>query len=186
MVAKRHIDPFAEVTRGQPVYEVYAEGAMEVKISVPESSINDLHLGLPTEVRFSTRRELGLKGRVSEVGTQAETANAFPVKVALEQGNGGILPGMTAEVRLLLGGDDSEQAYLVPISAITPGEEPNKGYVFIFDPESSTVKRTLIGGGGVRDNQVVVTEGLKGGDVIAVAGVSFLADGQKVKLLSAQ
>ena len=185
VVAKRHIDPFAEVSRGQPIYDVYAEGAMEVKISVPESSINDLHLGLPAEVRFPTGRGLGLGGRVSEVGTQAETANAFPVKVALEQGNDGILPGMTAEVSLLLGGDDREQAYLVPISAIAPGEEPNKGYVFVFDPESSTVKRTVVAGGGVRDNQIVVTEGIRAGDIIAVAGVSFLADGQEVKLLSA-
>ena len=36
---------------------------------------------------------------------------------------------------------------------------------------------------GVRDNQVVISEGLEGGDIIAVAGVSFLSDGQRVKLM---
>ena len=184
VIAKRHIDPFAEVSRGQPIYDVYAEGAMEVKISVPESSINDLHLGLPADIRFPTGRSGALEGRVSEIGTQAEAANAFPVKVALARRDNGILPGMTAEVSLLLGGDQVESAYLVPISAIAPGPEPNAGFVFIYDPETSSVKRTAIAGSGVRDNQVVVTEGLQGGDVIAVAGVSFLSDGQQVKLLS--
>ena len=184
VVAKRHIDPFAEVTRGEPIYDVYAEGAMEVKISVPESNINDLHLGLPAEIRFPTRQNAKLEGRVSEIGTQAETANAFSVRVALAQRDGGILPGMTAEVSLLLGGAAVETAYLVPISALAPGNAPKTGFVFIFDPESSTVRKSTVSGSGVRDNQVVVTEGIRGGDIIAVAGVSYLSDGQAVKLLS--
>lgn len=184
VVAKRHIDPFAEVNRGQPIYDVYAEGAMEVKISVPESSINDLHLGLPAEIRFPTGQVAKAEGRVSEISTQAEAANAFPVRVALARRDGGILPGMTAEVSLLLGSEAVETAYLVPISALAPGNAPNTGFVFVFDPETSTVKKAAVAGNGVRDNQVVVTEGIQGGDIIAVAGVSYLSDGQQVKLLS--
>jgi multidrug efflux pump subunit AcrA (membrane-fusion protein) len=33
------------------------------------------------------------------------------------------------------------------------------------------------------DNNVAVKEGVKPGDIIVVAGVSFLEDGQKVKLM---
>jgi len=39
-------------------------------------------------------------------------------------------------------------------------------------------------GAGVRDNRVLISEGITAGDIVAVAGVSFLRDGQKVKLLS--
>ena len=55
----------------------------------------------------------------------------------------------------------------------------------MFDQESSTVKKTPIEveAGGVRDNDVVVKKGVKAGDIIAVAGVSFMEDGQKVKLM---
>jgi dihydrodipicolinate reductase len=42
------------------------------------------------------------------------------------------------------------------------------------------------GGAGVRENDFVATKGVKGGDIIAVAGVSFLEDGQKVKLMQKQ
>jgi hypothetical protein len=33
------------------------------------------------------------------------------------------------------------------------------------------------------DKRVIIDEGLEAGDIIAVAGVSFLADGLEVKLL---
>jgi multidrug efflux pump subunit AcrA (membrane-fusion protein) len=56
-------------------------------------------------------------------------------------------------------------------------------YVFVFDAESSTVRRTAIEDDGIRDSNIVVSSGLKAGDIIAVAGVSFLQDGQKVRLM---
>jgi hypothetical protein len=55
--------------------------------------------------------------------------------------------------------------------------------VFVFDGASSTVNRRKVTIGGVRDNRMVVTEGLVAGDMIASAGVSYLFDGEKVKLL---
>ena len=57
------------------------------------------------------------------------------------------------------------------------------GTVFLYDNGSSTVKKRAITVGGIRDNRLVVTEGLVAGDIVASAGVSYLVDGQKVKLL---
>lgn len=187
VVAKRYVDSFAEVSRGQTIFDVYVEGAMEVKISVPEGTVRDLNLGLPSEVRFLTGQIGTLEGRISEIGTQAETGNVFPVKVAILEQNENALPGMTTEVSLILGGDDASESYLVPISAIAPGPNPEaarEGYVFVFDPETSAVKKTPVKAAGVRDNMAVITEGVTAGDVVAIAGVTFLADGQEVKLLA--
>jgi multidrug efflux pump subunit AcrA (membrane-fusion protein) len=91
---------------------------------------------------------------------------------------------MSAQVSLLLSQEDVESGYLIPISALAPGDEKAKGYVFVFDPDTSSVKRTPVKTPtGVVDNNVAVKEGVKPGDIIAVAGVSFLEDGQKVKLM---
>ncbi len=40
----------------------------------------------------------------------------------------------------------------------------------------------MIESGSFRANNIVVNKGLKAGDIIAAAGVSFLRDGQKVRL----
>ena len=56
-------------------------------------------------------------------------------------------------------------------------------YVFRYAPGEGVVRRVAIKGREGRDNLVAVREGLRPGDIIAVAGVSFLRDGQKVTLL---
>lgn len=184
VIADKHVDPFQEVARGEKVFEIYAEGAMEILMSVPENAIGEVHLGLPADIAFPSEQVPRQEGQVSEVGTVAGDANAFPVKVALAAPPKSVLPGMTAEVALILGEAGGKTSYLVPVSAIAAGDEPGRGYIFVYDPESSTVKKTEILGKGVQDNRVFITEGIAPGDVVAVAGVSFLRDGQQVKLMS--
>jgi RND family efflux transporter MFP subunit len=184
VIANKFVDPFQEVARGEKLFEIYAEGAMEVLVSVPENVIGEVYLGLPAEIAFPSEQVVSQKGRVSEVGTVAGDANAFPVKVALANPPESVLPGMTADVSLLLGESGGSTSYLVPVSAIAAGDEPGQGYIFVFDQASSTVKKMAISAKGVQDNRVNIIEGVAPGDVIAVAGVSFLRDGQKVKLMT--
>ena len=99
-----------------------------------------------------------------------------------------IRPGMTAEVNIMLHDETRNSGYLVPIAAIAPGNNKDElGYVYIFDPETSTVRKTTIvlpkDPSGRQNNMVPIIEGISAGDVIAVAGVSFLSDGQKVRLM---
>jgi multidrug efflux pump subunit AcrA (membrane-fusion protein) len=80
--------------------------------------------------------------------------------------------------------DENQQpGYLVPIQALLPSPEPNRGYAFVYDPDTSTVKKTPVRSHGTQNKKVIVDEGLAAGDIIAVAGVSFLADGMEVKLM---
>jgi len=83
----------------------------------------------------------------------------------------------------LIGGGSG---FLLPLSVLAPegGKElQSTGTVFLYDSATSTVKKHTVTVGGVRDNRLVVTEGIAAGDMVASAGVSYLVDGQKVKLL---
>lgn len=185
VIAAREVDPFQEVARGEKVFEIYIEGAMQVRVSVPETAIENIQLGMPAAVTFPNDRIPEQEGRVAEVGTVATDANAFRVKVALASPPESLRPGMTAEASLVLGGEGGEQSFLLPLSAIAPGGEAGTGHVFVFDEATSSVRMTRVrAAGGVRDDRVLITEGVVAGDIVAVAGVSFLHDGQKVKLLA--
>lgn len=183
VVTERHVDPFQEVDRGQKLFDVHAEGAMDAAISIPESEIKQIHLGLPGEVRFPALQGPSYKGIVTEISQAAGAANAFPVKLTIQSDSPRIRPGLTTEVTLLLGDDEGETAYLIPVGALVPGGGESENYVYVFDAETSTVKKTAIEHGGIRDNNIVVNQGVEAGDVIAVAGVSFLRDGQTVRLM---
>lgn len=183
IIGEKYVDPFQEVKRGERLFILFSEKAMEVALQIPETVISHINIGLSAEIRFPTLPDRTYKGTVSEVSSVAGTANAFPVKVAVVDAGNKIRPGMTAEVSLTLSGNEQKTGYLIPLSALAKGDDRSKAYVFIFDSKTSTVKKTPITGAGVSDNNAIVTEGVKAGDIIAVAGVTFLEDGQKVKLM---
>ena len=183
-IAEKYVEAFQAVSRGEKIFDLFAEGAMEVAISVPETVIEYVTLGLPGAVRLPTEPAQVYDGSVSEVSAAADTANAFPAKVLIRNGNGRILPGMTAEVTLLIPLRNETAAYLVPVQAVTAGADSTRGYVFLFDPATSLVKKRAVRVVGFRENDMMLSAGVQAGDMVAIAGVSFLEDGQKVKLLT--
>lgn len=183
VLANRYIDAFNEVARGQKCFDVYENTGMEVAVSIPEDAIDDIRMEQKGEIQFSVIADRTYHGRVTEISKVAGTANAFPIKLTVEDPDQRIRPGMTARVNLLLSGGDEKAAYLVPLSAIAQHGDSKRGFVYIYDTQTSAVKRTQIESGSVRDNSVIIFDGVKKGDIVAVAGVSFLEDGQKVKLM---
>lgn len=186
-IAEKLIDPFVEVSAGQKLFEINAEGALEVAFDIPENLIAQVTPGMTVDIDLSSVASCPCKGRLTEIGTKAQTANAFPVTAGLTEPPNGIQPGMTATVNLRFESEGPEDVYMVPLAAIAAAEtsgETRTGYVFIYDQETSTVKRSRIKVEGVTDNTVHISEGINAGDIVAVAGVSFLADGMKVKLMT--
>jgi multidrug efflux system membrane fusion protein len=184
VVSARHIEPFEEVSRGKPVLNLFVEGAMEVAVGVPENMIGDVYAGLRGEVRLPNRPDDVYHAVVSKVGSAATSANAFPVEANIQNADVHVRPGMTAELALLFARDGEEAAYLVPLQSIAPGLPKAERYLYVFDPASSTVRKTIVEGTGMIGDQAIITAGIEPGDVIVVAGVPFLRDGQQVKLLS--
>ena len=85
------------------------------------------------------------------------------------------------------------QGYLLPLTVLPlygnisengGPTEPAQTEVYVYNPETQSVGMRQITIAGVRENQLIVIDGLQTGDRVASAGVSFLRDGQKVKLLA--
>jgi RND family efflux transporter MFP subunit len=185
-IAGVEVKSFAQVAAGQPIVTLYSDDRFEISFLVPSATFQSLKLGQAVDVRVADRPDLSLKGEIKELGSKAEQVSAFPVVVRLDNSAAGLNAGMSVEVSLeepLIGGG---KGFLVPLTVLAPeGEKDLQGSatVFLYDKASSTVKKHKITIGGIRDNQLVVTDGLNVGDLVASAGVSYLVDGQKVNLL---
>ena len=182
-IASRLVQPHEEVQVGQKVFGINATGKMEVRLAVPENSIDLIHINDPVTMTFPTLPGQTAKGRISYIGSAADQANSFPVKVELDNLHEKVKPGMTAEVNFAIANDTGKPGYLIPLQAILATKEPNQGYVFVYDSQASTVRKTPVRVHGTEKKKTIVYEGLRPGDTIAVAGVSFLADGMTVKLI---
>jgi RND family efflux transporter MFP subunit len=185
-IGKRFVDPHTEVRSGEKIFEIDAAGTMEVLIGVPENVISRLGMGDDARVRFSSLPGRSVGGTIGHIGTVADAGNSFPVKVTLVDPPGEIYSGMSAEVTFLLEAKGGGSGYLLPASALLPGREPRTAHIFVYDPGSSTVSKRRIGLIGIQDNMAIVSEGIAAGEVVAAAGLSFLSEGQKVKLMAAK
>jgi len=182
-IAARYIEPHEEIQVGRRIFDINAAGAMEVMLAVPETTISRIHTGMSATVTFPTLPGQSVKGTITEIGSAAIRANAFPVKVALIDPPSDINPGMTAEATLVLQEEGQSTGFLIPLQAILSSEKPGEGYVFVYEPAASVVKKRLVRSSGSEKNRMVVESGLAPGDRIAEAGAAFLTDGMKVNVL---
>ncbi|MEM8986620.1 MAG: efflux RND transporter periplasmic adaptor subunit [Pseudomonadota bacterium] len=188
VISVRSTDPFVEVKGGDPVLRVDSEGVFEVDVAIPDAVVGRIAIGAPVAIDVTTIPGCGCTGRIIEIGAEAGAANAVPGTIAILTGADGLLPGMAAEVSIVLSEESGLSGFMAPIVAIAPGDETaagTAGYVFKYDADAGVVRKSAVRGerGGVDGNLVAVEEGLAAGDIIAAAGVSFLRDGQRVKLM---
>lgn len=182
-IAARTVDAFVEVRAGQELFRIDAAGDRQASVGIPETIIAQVVLGMPATVTVPRIAE-PIAARVTEVGSAVAAANAFPVKATLVDPPSEVRPGMTAEVALALVQDAAPVSYFVPLSAIAPGERSGEGFLFVYEPSSSTVRRIPVRASGTLASNMVAVTGVTAGDTIATAGVNFLVDGQRVTLMA--
>lgn len=107
------------------VMTIAALSAMEVKFEVGEHEVVHLKPGQPAEVTLDALEgqtfsgsvvEIAQKALIKNAGTEAEVTS-FPITVALDTRPPGVLPGMSAEVRI--SAETRNDVVLVPIQAVT-------------------------------------------------------------------
>lgn len=181
-ISLRNVDPFVEVQAGQTLFQLDAEGGFKAAFGIPETAVSQVVLGMPASVTLPLLAQ-PLDALITEIGSAAGAGNTFPVSAALIDPPTGVRAGMTAQVSLLLGGDVEQSGYLVPLMAVAPGARADEGFVFVYDQATSTVRRTLVESVQTMASNMVAVKGVNAGDIVATAGVNFLVDGQKVKLM---
>lgn len=182
-VTEKYVERFSEISTGQKIVQISADGDLKVKASVPEGLVRRLSVGAPVKVSFPTLQGRLEPGKITEIGTRAGSTNSFPVTVVLDNPVTDLQPGLTAEIGFKYKTQASGTAFLLPVTAVLATAPKVGGTVFVFDKSASTVKQKKVQVVNVHNNELEVAGDVKEGDIVAVAGVSFLVDGMKVKLL---
>jgi RND family efflux transporter MFP subunit len=182
-VSEKYVERFTEVTAGQQIVQLSGDGETKVKSNVPEGLVQRLQPGQMVTVSFPTLNDALVEGRITQIGARATSTNSFPVTVVLEANELSLRSGLTVEVIFAFETEATGKAFLLPLGSLLPTTEEGKGYVFVFDAAESVVRRRTVQVLNVSGNDLEVTGDIAVGDIIAAAGVSFLVDGMKVKLL---
>ena len=174
------------VNAGSTIIVMSNEGKndIEAQVGIPEKYINDVQNG--DEVTVSIRTvDQTFKGTVAEIGYASSlTGVTYPVTIALESnGSNELRPDMPLEATFKFGSPDQEPILIAPLKAIGSGVDGNFVYKLTPEEKSYVAKKVVVQLGDITKGGYEIKAGLNEGDMVAVAGLSSLYDGRKVKLL---
>lgn len=184
-IAQVGVEANENVQAGQTVVLLTAGARPEVKVGMPESLIAQVESGGEVSVRLDAIPGKTFSAVITEVGVVTGMSTTYPVTVRLEQADPEVRPGMAAEVSFRFGTADDQARFLVPSVAV--GEDRNGRYVFVVEPGPEgfgVTRRKPVTVGELREEGIEILEGVFDGDLVVIAGISRIVDGQKVRLLS--
>jgi RND family efflux transporter MFP subunit len=184
VIAQRFVEQNQNIKAKEPIVKFQDVDEIDVAVDVPETVMASIRTADIVQIlaEFSGAPGLQFPVHIKEVAQRADpTTQTFQVRVAMKAPTDvRILPGMSATVTLtyrrasILG-----SRILVPISAVF--KDSTGAQVAWVVGSNDTVARRPVKIGEATGGQIEIVDGLQPGDRIAMAGVTFLREGMKVR-----
>jgi RND family efflux transporter MFP subunit len=187
VISKRFVENFQKVQAKEPIVNLQDITRIEVLVNVPELLMADLKNTKDHNITaaFETIPGKTFKLEVKEFSTQADPATqTYQVVLVMNQpAEANILPGMTAMVTAQVSDETAVGTKAIVIPAIAVLDDPgDKPYVWLLDKDTSTVRKVPVTIDRLEGStDIVVKEGLKGGETLIIAGITQLEEGMKVR-----
>lgn len=190
IIATKYIENFQTVQASQLVCRLLDTSKIEIVIDIPEGKIALAAYVTDLVCVFDAFPDVTFSGaKITEIGAEASvTTRTYPVTVVMDQPDAStgakILPGMAGRVsgtaRLSEAAEVS--GFVIPESAIFQSDSGEK-HVWLIDESGMTVRRSSPVTPGKLDSLGVRVKGIEVGQWVVTAGVHYLDEGQKVRIL---
>lgn len=179
VVTARNYDP-GDMTGNLPILTVAQANPIKIAVNVSESELPEVHKGMKAEVTFDTFGEETFTGTVTMTMPTVDPASrTFGVEITVPNGDGRILPGMFARVKMTFG---NAMHVVVPDKAVI--KQPGSGdhYVYVYHRDNGTVSYNKVELGQRLGDSYELIGGVEPGSEVVVSGQTRLANGVKVEL----
>ncbi len=174
VVAARYVEVGANLSPLQPVVRLINTDGVTVKISVPENEISKIKIGEEAQVVVTALNDRQYQGRVVEKGMLAALlSHSYDVKIALDNDDGLLFPGMIGKVSL-----QSELCVGIVIPSNIVLLDNNSKFVWVV--EGGRAHKRPVEMLGYSGKGVIVKDGLRQGDSIIVEGYQKVSGNMKV------
>jgi RND family efflux transporter MFP subunit len=188
-VVSKYVENFEDVLPKQNVLKISNVARIEFTIDVPETLISYHPYVEDVQIRFDVQPDRPVPATIYEIGTEANpNTRTFPVTLILDQPvDFDVLPGMSGQalVSAKLPEDAGKTGIEVPTSAVFSDDDSGKTFLWVVDESANVVQRREVAMIGFGEFGILLESGVTPGERIATAGVHFLSDGQKIKVVDA-
>ena len=178
IVAERQVKVGELVSQEADLFSIIEGGVVELYLTVPETQIRRIQVGMPVRVTSDSDRNLKLVGQVREIDPVIDPdSRQATVKVALPP-TPGLRKGMflRGEVATAFG-----QGLAIPTAAVLPQGDGSS--IVYRVGANSTVQAVPVQTGEVLPGDwIEVRDGLRPGDAVVVKGAPYLKDGDRIRV----
>lgn len=159
---------------GQQMITLLDVDRVHVSFTVPENEISSIELGRKGMISIAALGNALYEGEISDRSLTAnKISHSYKVKIALENKQKLIMPGMVCKVYL---DEQNDSGYVIPANAIQT--RPDGLSVWIC--KNGTAQRRYISARQYIKNGILVRNGLNLNDTIITSGYQKLFDGAKI------
>ncbi|MCU4157044.1 efflux RND transporter periplasmic adaptor subunit [Carboxylicivirga sp. A043] len=181
-IYRKKISNFENVAPGQPIFALLDVSHLEVGFSLPESKVNQAKNFTQITVDVANANAYNLPTEVLSINEKANGNDMFDVRLMVNNSESNDLkPGMSAKVRIALS-KGNEHKVVLPVESVF--EKQGKKYVWVFNQANNKVVSTEVNVNMIENLGLIsVTSGLKGDELVVIAGVHSLVENQEVRIL---
>lgn len=172
------------VSAGMPVVSMFNAGDVEIEIFVPISDYarqNDL---ISASCSFDVTPGKVYPLEIVRISKEANATQLYAARLRIkgDYDHGKITPGMSTMVYVTYHEQEEETGVMVPTTAISRKDEQT--YAFVLNTGTGIVQRRAVEVGRIDlKGNIQVLKGLEPDETVVCAGVRYLTDGQKVKVI---
>jgi membrane fusion protein (multidrug efflux system) len=178
----RFVEVGSMVSPGTPVARIVDLDPVKITAGVPERYASDVAPGTRATVTFDVLDGSERDGTISFVGAAVNPDNrTFPVEFTLSNPGHTIKPEMVAEVSVVR--RELANVIVVPQEALIRVEDGFVTFVVVTRNGQDVAEVRPVVTGPSQRNQVVITEGLEGGERLVIVGQQTVAAGDVVRIV---
>lgn len=188
-VEQKYVENYQKVQPGESIIKLVNPDKLEVSFILPETNVRLTRESMQVAVEFDTYKGKWFKARVKEFVDASPDGSGIPVRLAITDSAFrrdiyNIYPGFSCKVKLSIDNRKGD-GYSVPLSAVFKDLKTNETSVWLYNSTEGTVKRQpIVTEQLFGTDNIQVTSGLQADDVIVVAGVNYITEGQKVSVVN--
>ena len=180
VIGKKLVGAGETALPSQAIVTILDISSVKVKVSIPEAEISGITASTPTTISVEAAQKQVNGGRI-EKGIQADAfTHTYDVRINVPNGDGKLLPGMVASVRLTpKSSQDGEGSdYYLPVTAV---QKKADGTLFVWTVgKDNTAHRTAVTTDNTQGNRIAISSGLESGQRVVTEGYQKLSEGTRV------
>ena len=186
-IEKRLVENYQRVNSGEGIVQLVNTHNLRIKFTIPDAYLYLLRAKDPRFlVEFDTFKGHVFQAKLEEYLDISTDGTGIPVSITIDDPSFdrdlyAVKPGFTCSIRFTadVGPLVQDSWTIVPLSAVFGESEGNKMYVWVVE-DNKVHKREVTVNAPTGEAQALISEGLKPGEKIVIAGVYQLVEGESI------